>query len=100
MSNLAMITAAVIGGTLLPLAVVLAIVGYRHGLTRNPFTDCRLCQGTGVKRGALFTRSFRFCHACDATGLTLRLGVRMFNIPVPADQEHLRRLRRDRNSIR
>lgn len=100
MSILTMITAAVIGGTLLTLTGVLALLGYRHGLARNPFTDCRPCQGTGLKRGALFTRSFRFCPACDATGLTLRLGVRLFNVPVSEEQEHLRRLRRDRGGIR
>ncbi|MFI6818701.1 hypothetical protein ACIBG7_40325 [Nonomuraea sp. NPDC050328] len=95
MSIITMLGVGIISTSLLTLAGVLTLLGYRHGLTRRPFTDCRPCQGTGVKRGALFTRSFSFCTACEATGLVPRLGVRLFGIPISEHQQALRRRHRD-----
>lgn len=90
-----LIAAIVIGATVLILIGLLAVLAYWHGLKHNPFTDCRHCEGTGQRRGVLFTRTFRFCSPCGGSGLTTRLGVRLFNIPISDDQQTIRRLYRD-----
>jgi hypothetical protein len=51
-----------------------------------PFARCRRCVGTGSRRAPV-DRGRRLCPRCDATGLRLRLGRRLWN--------HLRRLHRE-----
>jgi hypothetical protein len=51
-----------------------------------PFARCRRCHGTGSLRAPI-GRGRRLCLRCDATGLRLRIGRRVWN--------HLRRLRRE-----
>lgn len=72
--------------TLTALVLVTLGGGYVLVCAGWPFARCRRCHGTGSLRAPL-GRGRRLCPRCDATGLRLRLGRRLWN--------HLRRLRRE-----
>ncbi|HUR06147.1 MAG TPA: hypothetical protein VM347_26610 [Nonomuraea sp.] len=57
-----------------------ALLAYRHGLKRHPYTDCRRCQGTGERRSRIFAHTYGYCPDCTGSGRRTRLGVRLFNI--------------------
>lgn len=82
--------------TLAPLADVLLIVGlfvalgYIASCALWPFKACRRCEGFGQIAGPF--GGIRLCRNCDATGLRLRLGRRVWNA--------FRRLYRDINNRR
>ncbi|WP_204289564.1 hypothetical protein [Microbispora amethystogenes] len=78
-----------------PLSVILAwlilaalvwVLGYAAACAATPFGRCRRCEGHG-KTITPNGRVRRWCRHCDATGLRLRWGRRLFN--------YLRRLYRD-----
>jgi len=74
--------------------VTLAIVtlGYFATCAIWPFKPCRRCAGTGTLRSP-FLRAIRLCPHCDASGLRLRFGRRVWNA-----YRRLPRDRSDRNS--
>ena len=82
--------------TLEPLADVLLLVaplitlGYVASCVLWPFKACRRCEGLGQIAGPF--GGIRLCRHCDATGLRLRLGRRVWNA--------FRRLYRDINNRR
>jgi len=55
-----------------------AAVSYLVSVLLHPNTDCSACRGSGVRRGAVFTRSSRPCRSCTGSGKTRRLGARFF----------------------
>lgn len=77
-------TAVVIA--VLILAALVWALGYAAACAAAPFGRCRRCHGHGktIKPNG---KVRRWCRRCDATGLRLRLGRRLFN--------YLRRLYRD-----
>jgi hypothetical protein len=83
-SILTVLATAAIGITLLAALVFAALLAYRFSLKRHPYTDCRHCKGTGVRRSRLFAHSFGYCPDCDGHGLKLRAGVHLLNIPLPS----------------
>ena len=66
-----------------PLADILLVlapfvtIGYFALCAIWPFKACRRCGGIGHLVGPF--RGIRLCHLCDATGLRLRLGRRIWN---------------------
>lgn len=56
---------------------LLITLGYLGLCAVWPFKACRHCQGHGQLRGWL--GGIRLCHACDGTGLRLRVGRRVIN---------------------
>lgn len=68
------------------LAALIWALGYAAACAAAPFARCRRCDGHGktIKPNG---RVRRWCRHCDATGLRLRWGRRLFN--------YLRRLYRD-----
>lgn len=61
----------------LPLLLIVVTVGYLAVCAVWPFKACRRCRGTGRRRGPM--RGIRLCHRCNATGLRLRWGRRVWN---------------------
>ncbi|GAA0949162.1 hypothetical protein [Nonomuraea longicatena] len=57
-----------------------AVALYRWSLRRHPYTDCRMCKGTGRRRSRLFAHSVGHCPDCSGTGLKPRLGARLLNV--------------------
>jgi hypothetical protein len=43
-----------------------------------PFGNCRRCKGTGKLHSRLFTKAFRLCPRCGATGRRVRIGRRVY----------------------
>ncbi|MEV0146322.1 MULTISPECIES: hypothetical protein [unclassified Nonomuraea] len=66
--------------------ILLWLLGYAAACAADPFARCRRCHGVGK---TLKTNGSvgRWCRRCDATGLRLRLGRRLYN--------YLRHLSRD-----
>ncbi len=75
-----------------PLLVILPFVtvGYLGLCLVWPYKACRRCQGYGRFHGPF--GGIRLCPSCDATGLRLRAGRRVWNA--------IRRLYRDINRYR
>ncbi|MEU9888058.1 hypothetical protein [Sphaerisporangium sp. NPDC051011] len=65
---------------LFPPAAALALIGYRHALTRHPETRCRPCRGTGYRYSLLFAHSRGYCPTCTGTGRRPRAGARLLNV--------------------
>lgn len=63
----------------LVLAVALVTVGYGVSCLLWPFRSCRWCSGAGKHRSPA-GRTYRVCRHCDATGLRLRVGRRVWNV--------------------
>ncbi|GAA1005471.1 hypothetical protein Aple_051070 [Acrocarpospora pleiomorpha] len=64
---------------LLPAAVVW-LLGYAIACALAPFGKCRRCQGEGKHAARLSLTARRtWCRRCDATGLRLRVGRRIWN---------------------
>jgi hypothetical protein len=61
---------------LLTLTMIVVTVGYSGVCWIWPFRACRHCHGMGRHHGPW--RGIRLCHHCDATGLRLRFGRRMW----------------------
>jgi hypothetical protein len=74
---------------LLSLAIV--TLGYLATCVIWPFKACRRCAGTGKLRSPVL-RAIRLCPQCDASGLRLRFGRRVWNA-----YQRLPRDRRDRH---
>ncbi|MFC4588624.1 hypothetical protein [Sphaerisporangium corydalis] len=64
----------------LPPAVALAVVGYRHALTRSPEVRCRPCRGTGYRLSRVFAHSDARCPTCAGNGRRPRTGTRLLNV--------------------
>ncbi|WP_405143837.1 hypothetical protein OG589_39815 [Sphaerisporangium sp. NBC_01403] len=64
----------------LPPAAALALIGYRHALTRRPETRCRPCRGTGYRYSLLFAHTRGYCPTCNGTGHRPRAGARLLNV--------------------
>lgn len=62
---------------LLPLLIV--TLGYIGTCVIWPFKACRRCHGTGRLHSALLLGAYRLCPHCEATGLRLRIGRRVWN---------------------
>ncbi len=56
--------------------IVLVGAGYLISLRLHPFRRCPACNGTGRRRGAMFTYSHRRCRRCGGGSRQERLGVR------------------------
>lgn len=63
--------------TLAALATVL-ILGYSLLCWMRPFGRCSRCKGAGIHQ-TLITRRYRPCRMCQASGLRLRIGRRLYN---------------------
>lgn len=72
------------------LALICAPLAYVAACAFWPFKACRRCHGTGALRNPIFG-GVRLCPSCDASGLRLRLGRRIFD----AYRRHGRRDDRD-----
>lgn len=67
-----------------PLAVLLLLLlivtlGYIGTCVIWPFKACWRCHGTGRLHSPLLLGAYRLCPHCDATGLRLRIGRRVWN---------------------
>jgi hypothetical protein len=58
--------------------LALVVGGYLFSLWAHPYTKCRVCNGGGRHRGAIFYYAFRSCRACGGSGQKRRLGAWIF----------------------
>ena len=68
--------------TIIVLGAVL-LVGYWISLRLHPYTNCLTCEGRGRHYGAVFSRYWRPCHACDGRGRRQRRGARVLGYGMP-----------------
>jgi hypothetical protein len=61
------------------LVEVLAVIGPLYVLSwyLHPLMRCRKCKGGSRHYGSLHKSKFRFCHKCQGTGRSPRLGARV-----------------------
>jgi hypothetical protein len=65
-----------------PILIVVAIcvVGYMVSIWLHPQKRCRLCNGSGRHRGAIFTYSSRRCRSCNGARYKLRFGTKVYRV--------------------
>lgn len=68
----------ILGLSALTLPAALWLASYALACWLHPFTHCRFCHGTGTRHSRLGPLATP-CRHCDATGLRLRIGRRVYN---------------------
>jgi hypothetical protein len=81
----------------LTIIAALVTLGYTWSCAVFPYKACRACRGYGKFRSS-FLGAIRLCRACRGTGLTLRVGRRLYNAIARTSQKFQVTRRRNRRN--